>query len=100
MCTAICNQANSAPPGKGKGKDRAVTKALKKDAKGGERRISFFESLPNDSFSPPEIKLRTAVFEFLARWQLKKKATLADLCRGNCFTCTGFSEEAAFEWVH
>jgi hypothetical protein len=74
------NQANSAPPGKGKGKDRAVTKAMKKDAKGGERRIAFFESLPNDSFSPPEIKLRTAVFEFLARWQLKKKATLADLC--------------------
>jgi hypothetical protein len=44
---------------------------------GEDERISFFASLPADSFSQEEETLRLAIFDFLALWRSKDLATLA-----------------------
>eukprot|EP00811_Abedinium_folium_P033759 NODE_6699_length_1647_cov_4.010526.p1 GENE.NODE_6699_length_1647_cov_4.010526~~NODE_6699_length_1647_cov_4.010526.p1 ORF type:complete len:512 (-),score=172.11 NODE_6699_length_1647_cov_4.010526:112-1551(-) len=42
-------------------------------------KASFFGSLPQDSFSPPEAALRDAIFEFLALWKSRELGTLHHL---------------------
>eukprot|EP00927_Polykrikos_kofoidii_P035266 TRINITY_DN2984_c0_g1_i1.p1 TRINITY_DN2984_c0_g1~~TRINITY_DN2984_c0_g1_i1.p1 ORF type:complete len:556 (+),score=122.98 TRINITY_DN2984_c0_g1_i1:131-1798(+) len=42
-------------------------------------RNDFFKTLPQNRFSPAEVQLREAIFEFLATWKFEDLATMGDL---------------------